>query len=142
MATVHTDFHYDPAKSHVTDEALQEFIQHPDIMDLTKVPGIGPATAKALSESKVKDMFHVNTGYALIGCYMALVEPSMTQQRHCDLFVEFLHHHGVKGNLHTICSAIANRAAIAFPAIYDKHMWDNVRSSKGKASASPALSGA
>jgi len=144
-----SDITYDPSKSHVSDDVLQEFISHADIMSLEKVPGIGPAHAKSLEKCKVKDQLHMNTGYSLVGVYLLLVEPGMTQQSHCDRFCKFLHDHGVKGNIHTICSAVANRCAVIFPGIYDKAHWDTIRGGGHKAKtaasplgASPVLSGA
>ena len=141
MADV-VDITYDPAKSHVAEDALTAFVQHADIMDLETVPGIGAVHAKTLRESKIPDTLKIDTGYALVGIYLALAEPNTTQQSHCDRFVKFLHHHGVKGNLHTICSAVANRVAIAFPAIYDKSYWDIQRKGKAHAAHSPAVPGA
>jgi len=53
--------------------------------DITSVPGIGPAAAKALASDEGGEP-GVKTTYQLIGKFLVLREPGMTSQEHCDAF--------------------------------------------------------
>jgi len=105
---------FDPARSQTNPDKLAEFIQAPITGNLTEVPGVGPATEKAMRANGV------DTTYALIGKYLTLKGEGVESVEHCDRFFWWLDEIGAsKGHRSAIVQAIAQKQDITFPGIYD-----------------------
>ena len=114
---------YDPRRSNVKEEALAEFIRAPITGELTEVPGIGPAAAKALASGDDPAEKITNT-FQLIGKYLLLKGPddkehSVSCVEHCDKFWAFLQSKGVNSYRSGIVQCIAEKCNILMPGIYD-----------------------
>jgi hypothetical protein len=57
---------YDPRRSRVSDDRLNDFLRGKITGDLTEVPGIGPAAVKKLSQSDI-DGDRITNTFQLIG---------------------------------------------------------------------------
>jgi hypothetical protein len=109
---------YDPQRSVIAPDKLAEFIQAPITGDLTEVPGVGPATQKAMIAAGV------TTTYALIGKYLMLKDAGVESVEHCDRFFYWLDDIGAsKGHRSSIVQAIAQKQDITFPGIYDGSLY-------------------
>jgi hypothetical protein len=64
---------YNPKKSRVSDDTLADFYRSPFTGDITEVPGIGPAAAKALATGEADDK--ITNSFQLVGKFLALKGP-------------------------------------------------------------------
>ena len=105
---------YDPNRSQTNPDKLAAFIQAPITGDLKEIPGVGPATIKALNENGI------STTYGLIGKYLMLKETGVESVEHCDRFFYWLKDIGTAaGYRSAVVQAIAQKMDITFPGIYD-----------------------
>jgi hypothetical protein len=137
-----TAFH--PNKSHVSASALSEFLNAELQMEITSVPGIGPATAELLRQTRVRMVSSsgaevllepITSAHGLIGVFLAFksgpVDPATGRVRHLPP-VEHMERFyrwycsvvtGATKFRAGTCNAIAEKANIAFPGIYDSSVY-------------------
>ena len=108
---------FDPNRSQVSGEALAAFLSADVNEDLMSVPGIGAASAAALTASDETDG-GVATTFQLIGKFLLLKGPGMTSGQHCDAFWYYLKLKGVNAHRSGIVKAVAEKVNVAFPGIY------------------------
>jgi hypothetical protein len=112
---------YDPKKSKVNADRMEEFIQAQISGDLNEVPGIGPAAIKALKNS---DTQVVTNTYQLLGVYYSLKSTSddgtlLDSFVHNDTFWFWLKSRGIAAHRSAVVEAIARKANSFTPGFYD-----------------------
>ena len=112
---------YDPKKSKVNADRMEEFIQAQISGDLNEVPGIGPAAIKALKNS---DKQVVTNTYQLLGVYYSLKSTSedgtlLDSFSHNDAFWYWLKSRGITAHRSAVVQAIARKANSFTPGFYD-----------------------
>jgi len=108
---------FDANRSQVSEDALAKFLAEDVREDITSVPGIGPAAAKALARSDAQDSA-VLTTYQLFGKFLSLRAPGMTTEEHCDAFWNYLALKGINSHRSGIVLAVAEKVDLAFPGVY------------------------
>lgn len=103
---------FDINKSRVSDDKLSEFLASPVVTDITSVPGIGDATAEKLAEDNIKST------HQLIGIFLTLKDPGMTQRQHCDAMWFYLQALDINSYRSGIVHCIAEKTNIMIPGIY------------------------
>jgi hypothetical protein len=111
---------YAPNKSHLSEGALAAFLSAQDIHDMTVIPGIGDESKKHIIEMTKDDSMPIDSGYALIGVYLALKKKGVNSVEHQNLFLMWLHNHNVIVSAHTVVQAIAEKMTLTFPVLYDR----------------------
>ena len=110
---------YDPNRTLLNPHHLGAFIQAPIKGNLLEVPGIGPATVKAMNEAGM------TTTFELIGKYMSLKAQGVDSEDHCDRFFYWLKDIGTAaGYRSSVVQAIAQKMDITFPGIYDASCYE------------------
>eukprot|EP00567_Pseudictyota_dubia_P016232 CAMPEP_0197440840 /NCGR_PEP_ID=MMETSP1175-20131217/7244_1 /TAXON_ID=1003142 /ORGANISM="Triceratium dubium, Strain CCMP147" /LENGTH=131 /DNA_ID=CAMNT_0042971019 /DNA_START=128 /DNA_END=523 /DNA_ORIENTATION=+ len=117
---------YDPRKSRVSDDTLNQFLRGKISGNIEDVPGIGPAAAKRLAEGDTDDERVTNT-YQLIGKFLMLKgadEESDTNEpippgEHVNRFWHWLAEKDIKSHRSAIVKAIAEKMNQSMPGIYD-----------------------
>lgn len=105
---------FDPSRSKVSSDTLGEFLTAPLDSELLNVPGVGPATKSIL------EAHEINTSWQLLSCYLRVCDRDMTSKERVDAFWFFLEGLGVPGGTRsTIVKALAEKANIMIPGIYD-----------------------
>lgn len=121
---------YDPKKSKVSEDKMDEWRSATLTGDLSEVPGIGPATIKKLAESDEGQDKITNT-YQLFGKFLMLKGPGhgdeiMVQPiEHTQKFWEFLKNRGIASHRSAIVRAIAEKSATFFNDIYDANDYED-----------------
>lgn len=91
--------------------------------DLKEVPGIGPATLAKLAETGV-----YNT-YQLFGQYLMLKgeenDSMIDSFEHNERFWFFLKQAGITSHRSAIVKALAEKASLFFPGIYDPNVYED-----------------
>lgn len=95
--------------------------------NLLDVPGIGPAAVKKLSDDPKEPI--TNT-YQLFGKYLMLKGPDTDENKvecveHNEKFWHYLKTKGITSHRSAIVKAVAEKAALFFPGIYDANMYDD-----------------
>lgn len=117
---------YHPKDSYLTDESLITFLRSPVYGPLTDVPGIGTKMAKQLAKG---DEPITNT-YQLIGKFLMLktinreTNEPIDCAHHCDKFWQWLRAKGVDTHRSDIVMAIAEKANIMIPGVYDAYCFN------------------
>ncbi|CAM9210684.1 unnamed protein product [Chrysoparadoxa australica] len=120
---------YDPRRSQINENhqgpALETFIRSPITGDLTEVPGVGKGNAEKLAEGDDK----VTNTYQLIGKYLTLKGPDTADKEvrresveckdHCDNFWHWLKQKGIVSYRGSIVNAVAEKANVWMPGLYD-----------------------
>ena len=103
---------FDPSKSLVKPDKLQDFLREEIVEDIQSVPGIGRVAAESMAEDGI------HTTYQLIGKFLSFCDGSTTQQV-CDNFWLWLSEHRVAGWRSGVTEAIAEKANMMIPGIYN-----------------------
>jgi len=119
---------YDPRKSKVSDDVMENWRVTPVTGDLNDVPGIGPAAIKKLAEGQTPDDMITNT-YQLFGKFLMLKGPDQDGRKvesyeHTEKFWYFLKNKGISAHRSAIVKAVAEKAATFFRDIYDANLYD------------------
>lgn len=89
------------------------------VIDVLKVPGIGPATIKLLNANGVA------TTYQLFGKYLLLKEANVGPIEHADRFYFWLVSMGTpKGFRAGIVKAVAEKLNITYVGLYDNSLYE------------------
>lgn len=121
---------YKPEDSHISEDALVDFLRAPLIGELTEVPGIGPKMAKQLAKG---DDPIINT-YQMFGKFLTLKSNNQETKEpidcphHCDKFWQWLKAKGIDSHRSGIVMAIAEKTNTMIPGIYDADdfNWDTL----------------
>lgn len=114
---------YKPEDSHLSDDALVDFLRAPLIGILAEIPGIGPKTVKQLAKG---DDPIINT-YQLFGKFLTLKTNNQETKElidcphHCDKFWQWLKAKGIDSHRSSIVMAIAEKTNTMIPGIYDPY---------------------
>ena len=121
---------YDPKKSKVSDDTMENWRNTPTNPDLNSVPGIGPATIRKLAESEEIEDRITNT-YQLFGKFLMLKGPGHSEDEieidsmeHMEKFWHWLKNRGISSHRSAIVKAIAEKSATFFQNIYDVNAYD------------------
>lgn len=117
---------YDPRRSKVSDNRMEEFRVGNLTGNLLEVPGIGPAAVKALEQDGIKNTFQ------LIGHYMKLAETSTGEDGELVIdtyllnqdFWQLLKSMDIKSHRSAIVKAISDRVASSFSAFHDANIYE------------------
>jgi hypothetical protein len=104
---------FDPKKSKINEDKLQEFVSSPIDENLETVPGIGPVAIEKLTKNEVTNTFQ------LIGVFLICKSRSFTVQQHMDTFWTWLEEAGISSHRATIVHAIASKMDTLIPGIYN-----------------------
>ena len=120
---------YDPRRSKVSDDRMEQWRTAPVTGDLQEIPGIGPAAVKKLAESD-EDGDKITNTYQLFGKFLMLKGPDdddhkVEPMEHTQKFWEFLKNRGVSAHRSAIVKAIAEKASTFFNNIYDANDFDD-----------------
>uniref|UniRef100_A0A7S1ZJR7 Uncharacterized protein n=1 Tax=Trieres chinensis TaxID=1514140 RepID=A0A7S1ZJR7_TRICV len=113
---------YDPRRSRVSEDTLNDFLRGKITGEITEVPGIGPAAAKRLAEGDDDD--RVTNTWQLIGKFMMLKGPDDDEHKvgpgeHMQKFWHWLAEKEIKSHRSAIVKAIAEKMNQMMPGIYD-----------------------
>ena len=89
---------------------------------LTNVPGIGAKNSQLLMQA-VDGGPNVQTSFQLFGIFMGFRGKDIDSAQHCQLFFNWLRLHHIHHCTHAIVSAMAEKANIMFPGIYDNEAY-------------------
>mmetsp|Transcript_9507 Transcript_9507/g.23335 ORF Transcript_9507/g.23335 Transcript_9507/m.23335 type:complete len:132 (+) Transcript_9507:52-447(+) len=122
---------YDPKKSKVSDDTMENWRSSPTVADLASVPGIGPATVRKLADSEIEEDRITNT-YQLFGKFLMLKGPGHSEGEieidsleHMEKFWHWLKNRGISAHRSAIVRAIAEKSATFFMGIYDVSAYDD-----------------
>ena len=120
---------YDPRRSKVSDDKMEQWRTSQITGDLEEVPGIGPAAVKKLAEADLGPDKITNT-YQLFGKYLMLKGPDVDGHKvesfeHCEKFWQFLKNRGISSHRSAIVKAIAEKSATFFSNIYDANDYED-----------------
>ena len=109
---------FDPTKSHIDPDRLAAFIQSDLSNNLTDIPGVGKQNATLIAHIEKIEFPNITTPYQLLGLFLLLKEPGMSQQEHCDRFIQMLQENGVNSHRNTIVNALSEKLNVYFREIY------------------------
>ena len=113
---------YNPAHSNVSPHVLQDFLNAPLEERLDSIPGIGPVNLQHLQsdvDSHHLQIEGIHTTFQLIGKFLSFKGHGVGSVEHCDKFYYWLQAKGIQSARASIVQAIAERANIMIPSIYD-----------------------
>ncbi|GAX10227.1 hypothetical protein FisN_3Lh424 [Fistulifera solaris] len=116
---------YDPKRSKVNKDKLDEFVQRDIKGDLEEVPGIGPAAVKKLAEPDAQGNPGITTTYQLIGAYLSLKNSECDPVSHNDYFWYWLKEKGISSHRSGIVQCIAKKCNSFMPGLYDPSMYES-----------------
>ncbi|CAN0098301.1 unnamed protein product [Scytosiphon promiscuus] len=85
-----------------------------------QVPGIGPVAATHLAK---EDGGSITNTYQLMGKVLALCGDELDPVEHCDKFYSWVVEKGIEKQRSTIVLAIAEKANLAYPGVYDADLY-------------------
>eukprot|EP00591_Stephanopyxis_turris_P002012 CAMPEP_0195524238 /NCGR_PEP_ID=MMETSP0794_2-20130614/23959_1 /TAXON_ID=515487 /ORGANISM="Stephanopyxis turris, Strain CCMP 815" /LENGTH=109 /DNA_ID=CAMNT_0040654415 /DNA_START=63 /DNA_END=392 /DNA_ORIENTATION=- len=104
---------FDRAKSQISENKKVAFLKAPWDSPLVDVPGIGPATAKALKEKGI------TTLYQLAGVFLTFKAADVDEDEWCNRMWEYLTQIGCPGGHKAgVIDCLGEKLSLAFPAIY------------------------
>mmetsp|Transcript_21356 Transcript_21356/g.31607 ORF Transcript_21356/g.31607 Transcript_21356/m.31607 type:complete len:136 (-) Transcript_21356:249-656(-) len=114
---------YDPRRSRVSDDKMNEFLRGQLTGDLTEVPGIGPAAVKKLALGDLDDDKVTNT-FQLIGKFLMFKGPDdgdekVSTREHMEKVWYWLQEKGISSHRSGIVRCIAEKLNSMMPGIYD-----------------------
>jgi hypothetical protein len=121
---------YDPRKSKVSDNVMEQFRNSPTVPDLKSVPGIGPVAAEILADTMDGEFESITNTYQLFGKFLMLRGPGkdgkleVSSQEHTERFWWWLKARGIKVHRSAIVKAIAEKSSTFFQGIYDANLYD------------------
>ena len=114
-----TGFH--PERSRVGDDTMGDWIHKEVTGVLTDVPGIGPASVKALKEQGI------TTTYQLFGKFLSLKEEQVGSVELADRFWFWLDSAGTaSGSRAAVVLAVAEKLNLSFPGLYDGSLYESL----------------
>mmetsp|Transcript_16774 Transcript_16774/g.20137 ORF Transcript_16774/g.20137 Transcript_16774/m.20137 type:complete len:130 (-) Transcript_16774:232-621(-) len=118
---------YDPRKSKVSDDKMEEWRVGTITGDVSEVPGIGPAAVKKLAEGEGDDV--VTNTYQLFGKFLMLKGPDSDEHKvesfeHMEKFWYWLANKGISSHRSAIVKAVAEKTATFFKDIYDANDYE------------------
>ena len=122
MSKAHTET-YRPELSHLGDNELITWLSTAKLDDLKVIPGLGMKTEEALKSYTQNCENPITSAYALVGLFINMKQAHMGRIDHINMFYDFLKKAGVHGSIHTIIRAVAERAKLTFPGLYDHSDW-------------------
>lgn len=121
---------YDPKRSRVSDDKMDQWRRAQITGDLVEVPGIGAAAVKKLAEADEGADKITNT-YQLFGKFLMLKGPGHGDEimvesvEHTQKFWEFLKNRGISSHRSAIVKAIAEKSSTFFGGIYDENDYED-----------------
>mmetsp|Transcript_21604 Transcript_21604/g.31953 ORF Transcript_21604/g.31953 Transcript_21604/m.31953 type:complete len:125 (+) Transcript_21604:117-491(+) len=117
---------YDPNKSKVSDDKMQDWLKSQVTDELEDVPGIGPKAAQKLAEGDES----ITNCYQLFGKFLMLRGPDSAEHKvesmeHAEKFWQWLKAKGISAHRSAIVKAIAEKSATFFHGIYDATEWED-----------------
>mmetsp|Transcript_1251 Transcript_1251/g.1446 ORF Transcript_1251/g.1446 Transcript_1251/m.1446 type:complete len:134 (-) Transcript_1251:166-567(-) len=117
------DTGYDPNRSRVSDDKMNEFLRGQLTGDLTEIPGIGPAAVRKLREGDADGDIVTNT-FQLMGKFLMLKGPDDEDEKvgtreHMEKFWYWLQEKGISSHRSGIVRCIAEKMNAMMPGIYD-----------------------
>jgi hypothetical protein len=103
---------FDPNKSLINGDKLQDFLRSPLEPEITSIPGIGPKTAESMAEE------NITTSYQVIGKFLSLIGENTSTADACDEFWAWLSTHNVKGYRSGVTECIAEKVNMMIPGLY------------------------
>jgi hypothetical protein len=107
-------FNLEATEASVHGQGYTTFIGNNLSEDLESVPGIGPDAAAALKRAGVFSTLQ------LLGTFLALHSPGMSQRDHLNEFVAFLSKAGIRVRRSLIARAIAEKCNTFIPGLFDE----------------------
>lgn len=121
---------YDPRKSKVSDDKMEQWRSAQVQGDLLEVPGIGPAAVKHLvGDAGMDDDERITNTYQLMGHYLKLKGPDREDgpvdcYEHNEKFWQFLKERGISAHRSAVVRAIAEKLSVTFPGLYDPNLYE------------------
>mmetsp|Transcript_50086 Transcript_50086/g.55944 ORF Transcript_50086/g.55944 Transcript_50086/m.55944 type:complete len:131 (+) Transcript_50086:79-471(+) len=121
---------YDPTKSRVSGDTMENWKTTPTIADLSSVPGLGPAGIKKLADCELDEDKITNT-YQLFGKFLMLKGPGndggieIDSHEHTEKFWYWLKNRGITAHRSAIVLAIATKSSTFFQGMYDVNESDS-----------------
>jgi len=109
---------FNPNKTHISDGAMNVWLNSPVSDDITQVPGIGDANARVLQEQGV------HTTFQLMAVFLSLKGPEVGSVELCERFYQTLVNYGIKAKRGEIVVAIAQKLNNSFPGLYKPEMYE------------------
>ena len=108
---------YDPRKSSVDDDVIEEFIKAPLSREIQSVPGIAMGNARIFLDEGVV------TPHQLIAVYLAMSGDTDDPVELSYRFYLWLQMIGINSNRNTIVEVVARKANSWVPGIYDGSLY-------------------
>ena len=106
---------YKPGSSTATADQLASWISEKLPDDLSRVPGVGPASVAVLAAAEVP----ITSCAQLVGQFLLFKGKGVEMRETADAFTNWLKLVGVKANTHTITHAVAEKACVILGAPYN-----------------------
>jgi hypothetical protein len=103
---------FDINSSRVSDSTLAHFLAGPIPNNLLDVPGIGPSAVEKLKVDNVESPIQ------LLGIFLTMKAPDMTQTQHCNAMWFYLQELGINSSRSCIVHCIAEKANLLIPGIF------------------------
>mmetsp|Transcript_17349 Transcript_17349/g.20024 ORF Transcript_17349/g.20024 Transcript_17349/m.20024 type:complete len:130 (+) Transcript_17349:70-459(+) len=117
---------YDPKRSKVSENTMDEWLKSHVSGDLLDVPGIGVKAKEKLAEGDEP----ITNCYQLFGKFLMLRGPDIGNHQvdtveHAEKFWQWLKQRGITSHRSAVVKAIAEKSATFFHGIYDANEWDD-----------------
>ena len=111
---------YHPERSKVSADTMGEWLRKEVSGDLLEVPGIGPASVKALKEHGI------TTTYQLFGKFLSLMDEGVGSVELADRFWFWLDSAGTAaGSRAAVVLAVAEKLNMSFTGLYDASLYES-----------------
>jgi len=114
---------YKPGSSTATADQLASWISEKLPDDLSRVPGVGPASVAVLAAAEVP----ITSCAQLVGQFLLFKGNGVEVRETADAFTAWLKLVGVKANTHTITHAVAEKACVILGAPYNPEVREKQR---------------
>ena len=112
--------HYNPANSTISSEQMNHFLSASFSSNLEDIPGVGKAANDHfMHPSENPELCPIFNAYQLYGKFFSLKGNAVDSVAHCELFFKWLVNKGINHNTSNIVQAVATRANLMMPGIYD-----------------------
>ena len=100
---------YDVSNSRLAADTISQFLSVPLDPDITKIPGVGPATASRLAELEGDDK--CTTAHQLLGKYLQFYHANSTHEERCDAMWFWFEHHNIGAPRNSIVHSLSEKIA-------------------------------